>query len=224
MGINDRKIKELEIKKNDIITAAEKVFFTKGYDAATMDDVAREAEFSKRTVYVYFNSKEQIYFEIMIRGYRLLIQMLESDLDARKPGNAIEKIQQLSVTLYEFSQEYADYFNAIMEYENSDQDFQNGVPAESRDECYALGEKILGYLSDSLKWGVEEGIFRADLDVQKTALILWACTNGVFNTAKTKEKYLVSYHHTTSQELVTFAFNLLLDSLLVKNGGNSLES
>jgi AcrR family transcriptional regulator len=53
-----------------------------------MDDVAKEAEFSKRTVYVYFNSKEQIYFEVMIRGYRLLINMLKNDLQ-EKNFNAI---------------------------------------------------------------------------------------------------------------------------------------
>ena len=67
MGINERKDKEKQIRSNDIIDAAERVFFLKGYDLATMDDVAKEAEFSKRTVYVYFNSKEQIYFEIMVR-------------------------------------------------------------------------------------------------------------------------------------------------------------
>jgi AcrR family transcriptional regulator len=41
-----------------------KYFFSKGYDITTGEDIARNAEFSKRTVYVYFNSKGQIYFEI----------------------------------------------------------------------------------------------------------------------------------------------------------------
>ncbi len=68
MGINERKEKEKDIRRNDIIEAAEKVFFKKGYSQATMDDVAKEAEFSKRTLYVYFNSKEQLHFEIMIKG------------------------------------------------------------------------------------------------------------------------------------------------------------
>lgn len=223
MGISDRKEKEIQIKKNDIIDAAERVFFTKGYDAATMDDVAREAEFSKRTVYVYFNSKEQIYFEIMVRGYKQLIQMLESGLAERKPANAIEKMRQLSDSIYRFSQEHPDYFYAIMQYENSEQDFIKGVPAESRDECYALGEKILGYLTGTLQWGMEEGVFLSDLDVQKTALVLWACINGAYNTAKIKEKYLVNFHNIMPQELVSLAFKLLLDSILVKNGGMNLE-
>lgn len=77
MGHDDRKRQEKEIKRQDIIDAAERVFFTNGYKNSSMDAVAKEAEFSKRTVYVYFSSKEQIYYEIMIRGYRLLLSMLE---------------------------------------------------------------------------------------------------------------------------------------------------
>ncbi len=224
MGINDRKVKEIEIKKNDIIDAAERVFFTKGYDAATMDDVAREAEFSKRTVYVYFNSKEQIYFEVMVRGYRLLIEMLESRQEGGEPVDALEKIRRLSRVLFCFSNEHAHYFSAIMQYENSEQDFEKGVPDESKAECYALGEKILGYLTAALKQGVEEGTFRKDMDVRKTALVLWACTNGVFNTAKIKEKYLLNYHGITPQELVSSAFRLLTDSILLNNGGVNFDS
>ena len=104
------------MRRSDIIEAAERIFFTKGYDLATMDDVAKEAEFSKRTIYVYFNSKEQIYFEIMIRGYRLLIGMLKADLEKVKASNAIEKIKQMAETLYKFSCDYPEYFKAIMEY------------------------------------------------------------------------------------------------------------
>ena len=73
MGYNDRKRQEKEIRRKDIVDAAERVFFSKGFENASMDEVAKEAEFSKRTVYIYFNSKEQIYFEIMIRGNLMLI-------------------------------------------------------------------------------------------------------------------------------------------------------
>ncbi len=47
LGQEERKRQEKEIRRNDIITAAEKVFFSKGYEDATMDEVAQEAEFSK---------------------------------------------------------------------------------------------------------------------------------------------------------------------------------
>ncbi|MEA4926036.1 MAG: TetR/AcrR family transcriptional regulator [Syntrophomonadaceae bacterium] len=220
MGINERKEKEREIRRNDIIDAAERIFFTKGYNNATMDDVAKEAEFSKRTVYVYFNSKEQIYFEIMIKGYRMLIGMLKDDLQKEKACNAIEEIRQIALTLYRFSKDYPEYFKVIMEYENGELDFQKGIPDQSRDECYALGEEILGNLIGALEKGMAEDSIPSDLDAIKTALVLWACMIGVFNTAKKKENYIKNYHRITPEELVSAAFQLIIRSIQTENGGD----
>ena len=77
-------------------------FSPKGYDLATMDDISKEAEFSKGTVYIYFNSKEQLYFEIMVRGYKILIQMIEASLDDVKGRNSLERIKQIGITLNNF--------------------------------------------------------------------------------------------------------------------------
>ncbi|HBM81066.1 MAG TPA: TetR/AcrR family transcriptional regulator, partial [Clostridiaceae bacterium] len=57
------------------------------------------------------------------------------------------------------------------------------------EECYALGEQILGYLTNALKKGIAEGSIRSNLNVEITALALWACIIGVFNTAKRKKYY-----------------------------------
>lgn len=215
MGNNERKEKEKEIRKNDIINAAERIFFTNGYINATMDDVAKEAEYSKRTIYVYFNSKEQIYFEIMIRGYRLMMDMLKVNLQKEKDYTAIEEIKQMASTLYQFSNDYPNYFGAIMEYENSALDFQKGIPDHSREECYALGEQSLGYLMDALKKGIKDGSVRSDLNVENTALALWACIIGVFNTAKKKKSYIENYHGIKPEDLVSEAFNMMIRSIQI---------
>jgi AcrR family transcriptional regulator len=221
LGIKERKEKGREIRRSDIIEAAERVFFAKGYDNATMDDVAKEAEFSKRTVYIYFNSKEQIYFEIMTRGYRLLISMLKEDLEADGGGSAIEEIRRMSLTLYRFSRDYPEYFKAIMEYENGELDFCKGIPDRSREECYALGEEVLGYLTAALEKGIAENSIHSDPGTVKTALVLWACMIGVLNTAKKKENYIRNYHSTTPEELVSAALELILRSIRTGNGGKT---
>jgi len=213
LGSSERKQKEKEIRRKDIINAAEKIFFNKGYHRATMDDVAREAEYSKRTVYIYFDSKEQIYFEIMIRGYKLLIEMLKANLQKNTAPTAIDELRQMASTLYQFSNDYSEYFRAIMEYENSELDFQKGIPEHSKEECYALGEQVLGYLTDTLKKGISEGSVRSDLNIKYTALTLWACIIGIFNTAKKKKYYIENYHGIKSEDLVSEAFNIMIRSI-----------
>ncbi|MFA9381710.1 MAG: TetR/AcrR family transcriptional regulator [Acetanaerobacterium sp.] len=222
MGHNERKRQEKEIRRKDIIDAAERVFFSKGYENASMDEVAKEAEFSKRTVYVYFNSKEQIYFEIMIRGYRLLVEMIEKSFKENPPQNALEELRCIFFTFLGFSEDYPKYFKAIMEYETKDSDNQTGVNDESIAECYRLGEQIFGYLSHALQKGVNEGTLHSGLDSEKAALILWACTIGVLNTGEKKGNYLKNYHRINPQEFVTESFNMIMH-LISRNGVNKYE-
>lgn len=213
MGAEERKEKEKELKRKDIIDAAERVFFSKGYDVATMDDVARTAEFSKRTVYVYFKSKEQIYFEIMIRGYKILIQMIEDYDQKLNSDTGIYKIRKLGLILFEFSKQYADYFSAIMNYENGEMDFSIGVTDNAKQECYELGEKIFDYLAGSLKLGIEDGTIDNSIDITNTALVLWSCTLGIFNTLRTKKRYIMEYHKKNSEELLEEAFDMLTKAI-----------
>ncbi|MDT8717701.1 TetR/AcrR family transcriptional regulator [Clostridium sp. 19966] len=213
MGANERKEKEKEIRRTDIIQAAERVFFTKGYDAATMDDVAKEAEFSKRTIYVYFNSKEQIYFEIMVKGYKILISMLKTDMEDKKTANSLDTLRQIGKTLYRFSKEYTDYFKAIMEYENGELDFSREELNKTKEECYELGEKLFSYLTSALEKGIKEGEIRKDLDVVNTAIVLWASVIGVFNTVNKKKNYIMEYHKRKPEELIQAAFDVLVRSI-----------
>lgn len=213
MGINERKEKEKQIRRNDIIDAAEKVFFSKGYDLATMDDVAKEAEFSKRTIYVYFNSKEQIYFEIMVRGYKVLIDMIETAQNEVEGGSHLDRIRVIGKTMYEFNTIHPDYFHAIMSYENSEMDFAVGIPDLSREECYALGEKVFGYLTDALEKGIAEGEIQSNMDIKSTAIILWACTVGLFNTVIKKRNYIEHYHNKNSERLLLEGLDLIIRSI-----------
>ena len=217
MGQEQRRRQEKEIKRKDIIDAAERVFFCKGYASASMDEVAKEAEFSKRTVYVYFNSKEQIYFEIMIRGYRLLIEMLKKSFKKTSPQNALEELRCIFFTFFRFSEDYPDYFKAIMEYETKDSHDRVGIEDESEAECYRLGELIFGYLSQALQKGVKEGSLHKELASEKAALILWACTVGIFNTGEKKGDYLKNYHRINPREFVTESFAMLM-SLISRDG------
>ncbi|WP_343315092.1 TetR/AcrR family transcriptional regulator [Brucella sp. BE17] len=57
------------VKRNQILQGAENVFLRMGFDAASMNDITREAGVSKGTIYVYFNSKEDL-FVALCEHYR----------------------------------------------------------------------------------------------------------------------------------------------------------
>jgi len=64
--IKDRKKKEQENRLNDILMAAKKVFYRKGFLKTTMDEIAYEASVSKPAIYRFFPTKEDLYFSLVI--------------------------------------------------------------------------------------------------------------------------------------------------------------
>ena len=61
MGIQERKKRERERRRQQIMVAAKNVFAQKGFNKATMEDIAKEAELSPGTLYLYFKNKEELY-------------------------------------------------------------------------------------------------------------------------------------------------------------------
>ena len=84
MVIAERKEREKEQRRNDIIDAAESIFFSKGIENATMDEIAEEAELSKGTLYLYFKSKEGLLFAIDLRAMKILLTMFKETISQKK--------------------------------------------------------------------------------------------------------------------------------------------
>ena len=74
---SDRQIKERNLRKEQILNAALKVFKANELEKATMDEIAKEADFGKATLYYYFSSKEEIFIEILNRGWKMIWESIE---------------------------------------------------------------------------------------------------------------------------------------------------
>src|SRR5215470_9155213 len=61
------RIEEDSAKRQQIIEGARAVFLSQGFDAASMNDIARAAGVSKGTLYVYFKDKEQLFEAIVMQ-------------------------------------------------------------------------------------------------------------------------------------------------------------
>ncbi|RLC22759.1 MAG: TetR/AcrR family transcriptional regulator, partial [Deltaproteobacteria bacterium] len=60
MGIQERKEREKGRRRQQIMIAAKRVFSLKGFNKATMEDIANEAELSPGTLYLYFKNKDEL--------------------------------------------------------------------------------------------------------------------------------------------------------------------
>ena len=78
--VTKRQIKERELRKQHILDSALSVFKNKGFEGSTMDEIAKDADFGKATLYYYFNSKEEIFVELLNNGWEMIWESLEEEV------------------------------------------------------------------------------------------------------------------------------------------------
>ena len=184
MGISERKQREKEQRRMDIILAAEKVFFSKGIHIASMVDVADEAELSKGTVYLYFKNREELIAAVFHRGMDVLQKMMVDA--ALKCSRAIDKIRVLGKVYLDFAKRYPDHFALMLEKELHKLDAGEAKP--EAEACMQSGIQLLTMLKMIVVEGVQEGSIRQDIDPSRLAFIVWGQIHGVIAIASQEEK------------------------------------
>ena len=118
MGTAERKAREKLVRHQQILDAAYEVFNQVGFFAATMDQIAERAELAKGTIYIYFKSKEELYFSLLLNGQDILISML-TDMKKR-PVPPDQVLEETAKTLFRFYREHTSYFRIFMVMQLSD--------------------------------------------------------------------------------------------------------
>jgi len=103
MGIQERKQRERERRRQQIIVAAKRVFSEKGFSKTTMEDIAREAELSPGTLYLYFKNKDELYASLSLRILQYMNIRLE-DVTKETESNPNQKIDSIKEALYDVYQ------------------------------------------------------------------------------------------------------------------------
>jgi TetR/AcrR family transcriptional regulator len=209
MGIAERREREREQRQQDIMDAAERVFFSKGYTAATMDDVSEEAELSKGTLYLYFNTKEELYFAVTLRGFRILYDLFEKAVAENETG--FQQLREIGRAYVCFFNEHPDHFRNIMFFESKSLDFDKTNPW--LEEFERQSARIFGKLTEAIQTGIKDGTIRADLNPVKTPLLLWAESNGILQLVATKQDMITRHFDMEPEELIDYYFQFLTWSI-----------
>jgi AcrR family transcriptional regulator len=178
MGTEERKAREKEQRRNNIIDAAEEVIFAKGLDQATMEEIAEEAELSKGTLYLYFKNKNDLYMAITQRGSDMLNRRFAKVFTGEHTG--IELIQLMGETYLDFVRENPDYFNAFTYYESL-KDAEELENSEMAQTCENNMKEAMQYMIRCLQIGMQDGTIDDSYDPKELAILIWASTRGITN-------------------------------------------
>ena len=175
MGISERKIREKEQRRKEILDTAERLFFSRGYDDVSMDGIAHEVELNKATLYLYFKNKEALFAAIVLRGIAILQEKYQECMEAEVSG--IVKVALMGQAYYRFSQEHPDYLRLIHFYGSERFSKENPYTAEIG-KGYGTCRTIL---QDAVREGIDDGTIRADLDPFLISMYLMISFMGILS-------------------------------------------
>lgn len=180
-SMKNRRERQKEIRKELIIDAAVRVMHRVGFEQATMDQIAEEADVAKGTLYLYFKSKNEIYLAVHIRGSKELNETMKEILLQSKTG--MEILDALGNAYLHFIRKYPIYFMASSYYENllSNSDLSGSALAR---ECEKYGREAMTYIVRALQIGVQDGSVSSTHDPYKLGLIIWSASRGVIHAAQ----------------------------------------
>jgi AcrR family transcriptional regulator len=151
------------IKKDCILVEAAKAFARWGFKKTSVDDIAKGAGVAKGTVYLACESKEDLFFQVIEREVAAWVAEVAKLIDPAVPADELLAKMSLAGVAY-------------LETHPLVQDLLFGKTSEllpSRQERFqqlrALGT---GHVVKVLRLGVEQGIFRPELDCEEVASLL----------------------------------------------------
>lgn len=204
-----RKKEPKSVHRENIAAAASVLFMKKGIAATSMDDIAKAAGYSKATLYVYFENKEEIVGILALESMQKLYSYISSALEQHETTK--EKYDFICRGLADYQEEFPLYFKMVLDKINIDYEQGKHLPEER--ETYQVGEQINEKLKEFLISGMEKGNLRKDLEILPTIFHFWGMLSGLIQLASSKEEYIQRSMGLSKLQFLEYGFDMLYHSV-----------
>lgn len=174
MGIQERKKREKERRRQQILSAAKTLFANRGFHQTTMEEIAKEAELSPGTLYLYFKSKDELFAELSLNIIRYLISRLEK-LKAEENVPVEQRVAAVKDILQDVCT--FDSFILVNTLRLQSDDTLKKLSPRLFSDLQKQVNRIAGHLSDIFATGVHNGTF-IDKHPEIITGVLWAVFSG----------------------------------------------
>ncbi|MFC3931526.1 TetR/AcrR family transcriptional regulator [Streptococcus dentapri] len=184
-----RKKKPASAHRKTIQQAANQLFIENGVEATSVDKIAKTAGYSKATLYVYFENKEEIFFSLVHDYIRDLYRQVKR-LTSKPPQTQdvfLKQYLQICFAIHQFCQNYPLYFEGLI----------GTIPVSITDserpqvykDIYKLGLELNKQVSLMIKRGILLDYLKPEIDIAKATLFIWSSLSGIIRMAEQKEDY-----------------------------------
>lgn len=207
-----RKKEPGSVHRKNIVSAASALFMERGITATSMDDIAQAAGYSKATLYVYFENKEELVSILVLNSMKKLFDYISSALTQHEGTE--EKYRFICRGLVQYQEEFPFYFKMVLDKINIDFESRDYLPEEK--ETYQIGEEINEQIRFFLLSGMEKGDLRGDLEIMPAIFNFWGMLSGIIQLAASKEEYIKKSMNLSKKEFLEYGFSLVYHSIAIK--------
>jgi AcrR family transcriptional regulator len=175
MGVAERKRREKEARSKSIKASAKTLFARKGFPNVSMAEIAENAEVSKGTLYLYFKSKEELYYSliepILEQHHKLIADVVSNDDEL-----ADETLRKFMNYFVETYPQDPEVHQAYMYYRA--EEIQPLFTGERYNHLKRLMAKNVKMVADVIAKGMHQGTFKS-VDPMAASTIIWSLVPGL---------------------------------------------
>ena len=210
MGRENKKEAVAALHREQIMKAAEKLFSEKGYEQTTIEDISKASEYSRRTIYAYYESKEDILHHIVEKGLFSLKKDIESAINLNE--DFIVKYKAICMAMSKYQSEYHHSDHHVNNANVANFDLENLSDTVKR--ILQLVTEINTILAAFIEAGKEQGIVRQDIIPVLTVYILWSSITSILSLARAKGSFISKQFSISESEFLNYGFKQLVNSIL----------
>ena len=202
----DRKAWEQQQRSNRIIDKAQAVFFEKGYEKTTLPAIADAAGYNKRTLYLYFKDKEDIFLAVALRG---LIQLRNELAEAiNRTDSTGGDLRRLARAFFDFSVGNPEFLDLIMTYESRHFVYHDhstpSDPRNFREQCQHASADMAALVAQAIEKEMGAGTIRKELTPRQLMLLLWGQVFGVMKIFRMRRRHFEEAFGIRREELFDY--------------------
>lgn len=200
MGIAERKERQRAELRERILGAARDIVVREGFSALSMRKIADAIEYAPATLYLHFESRDDIARELSVRGFQELLDFFAPTAGIEEP---LERLAAIARAYVRFGLEHPETYRLIF---MEDPKLNTALFREGQDD---LGSRAFEHLVRPLEELKARGRLAKEADSRKLAEVLWAGVHGIVSLKLT----CAGFQGTPADELTTTLLSTLFHGL-----------
>ncbi|MCP3944268.1 MAG: TetR/AcrR family transcriptional regulator [Desulfobacteraceae bacterium] len=205
MGVQERRLREKQERRRQILDASRQLLITLGLDAISINLIAKEAEIGVGTIYFHFKNKDEILAAIQAEGLSILHKDVEKIANSSQKID--EKLRDIGFAYLTFSEKQKFYFDIINYFLSAPEVI---FTPELKERIDLAGFKIISLITSVIEEGLGQKRFPDDVQPDKIAIAFWGAVHGWILLKKMKHTILQGQSH---REFFAFAVDYFIQTM-----------